>query len=79
MQVGMGQTVRNFCDGQALVSPSRWPPSMRRHPQSDSWKAVAVLVKRWFSECFGTTKLLMDLALGRGQGMPFPERGSAEN
>ena len=71
MQVGIGYTVRDFCDGQSLASPGRWAPSDRRYPQSDAWSAVVVLVKR-FSEVFGTTKLLMDLALGRIKKCPFP-------
>ena len=71
MQVGIGYTVRDFCDGQSLASPGRWSPSERRYPQSDAWNAVVVLVKR-FSEVFGTTKLLMDLALGRVKECPFP-------
>ena len=71
MQVGIGYTVRDFCDGQSLASPGRWAPSDRRYPQSDAWSAVVVLVKR-FSEVFGTTKLLMDLALGRIKECPFP-------
>ena len=62
---------RDFCDGQSLASPGRWSPSERRYPQSDAWNAVLVLVKR-FSEVFGTTKLLMDLALGRIKECPFP-------
>ena len=69
MQVGVGYTVRDLCDGQTLAPPGRWPLSMRRYPRSDDWKAVVWLVKR-FSECFGTAKLLMDLALGRVKG-PF--------
>ena len=71
MQVGIGYTVRDFCDGQSLASPGRWSPSERRYPQSDAWNAVVGLVKR-FSEGFGTTKLLMDLALGRIKECPFP-------
>ena len=46
-------------------------PSMRRYPQSDNWKAVVVVVKR-FSECFGTATLLMELALGQVRGCLFP-------
>ena len=57
-------TVRDFCDGQSLASPGRWSPSERRYPQSEAWNAVVGSVKR-FSEVFGTTKHLMDLALGR--------------
>ena len=64
LQIGVGYTVRYICDGQSLASPGRWTPSIRRYPSSDMWTSVADLVRR-FSEHFGTTQLLMDLALGR--------------
>ena len=64
MQIGVGFTVRDFCDGQSLPSPGRWPPAMRRYPSSDTWTSVSELVRK-FSEHYGTTQLLMDLALGR--------------
>ena len=35
MQVGIGYTVRDFCDGQSLASPRRWPVTMRRYSMSD--------------------------------------------
>ena len=28
MQVGIGFSVRDFCDGQTLASPDRWPPAL---------------------------------------------------
>ena len=31
MQVGVGYTVRDFCDGQSLASPERRPLAMVRH------------------------------------------------
>ena len=62
---------------EALASRGRWPPSVRRFPQSDSWKAVVVLIRR-FSECFGTAKLLMDVALGRVKECPFPNEAVRE-
>ena len=71
MQIGVGYTVRDFCGGQSLASPGRWPPAMRRYPSSDKWTSVADLVRR-FSEHHGTTQLLMDLALGRVEKCPFP-------
>ena len=72
MQVGVGYTVRDLCDGQTLASPGRWPPSMRRYPRSDERKAVAVLVKR-FSECFRNGKALDGSGTWTSQGMPFSD------
>ena len=77
MQVGVGYAARDLCDGQTLASPGRWPPAVRRYPRSDNWKAVVVLVKR-FSECFGTAKLLMELALGRVKECSFPNEAVRE-
>ena len=76
MQVVVGYTVRDFCDGQSLASPGRWPPS-KRCPQSDGWKAVVTLVKR-FSDVFCSAKLLMELALGRVKERPFPNEAVSE-
>ena len=71
MQVSIGYTVRDFCNGQFWASPGRWSPSERRYSKTDEWEAVMVLVKR-SSDNFGTTRLLMDLALGRIEECPFP-------
>ena len=30
MQVGLGYTSRDFCDGQSLASPGRWLPDDRK-------------------------------------------------
>ena len=69
MQVGVGYTVRDYCDGQSLASPGRWPVAARQHPGK---KALArVCLFRKFSQQFGTRELLMNLALGRVEAMPF--------
>ena len=31
MQVGLGHTARDFCDGQSLASPGRWSPTLCTH------------------------------------------------
>ena len=77
MQVGIGYTVCDFCGGQSLASPGRWSPAMRRYPQSDTWKAVVVLVRK-FSESFGTKEFLKDLAPGRVKECPFPSEAVRE-
>ena len=74
---GVGYTVRDFCDGQSLASPGRWPPAMRQYPCSDTWTSVSELVRK-FSEHCGTTQLLMDLALGRVEKCPFPSESVRE-
>ena len=71
MQVGVGYPFRDLCDGQSLASPGRWPMDQRRYPQSDTWSEVAALVKK-FGDHHGTTKLLMEPALGRVEKNPFP-------
>ena len=63
MMVGVGYTAREFCDGQSLASPGRWPVEHRRYPESEPWKAVAALFMA-FAEREGTPQLLADLALG---------------
>ena len=34
MMVGVGYVQREFCDGQSLASPGRWPPGSRVYPSS---------------------------------------------
>ena len=63
MQVGVGYTVRDCCDGQSLASPGRWPVAARRYLETDVWQEVV--------------SLLMDLALGRVEAMPFPAQDVA--
>ena len=70
MMVGVGYTAREFCDGQSLASPGRWPIEQRRYPESGAWKAVAALFMT-FAEREGTPQLLADLALGKVKACPF--------
>ena len=74
MQVGIGYTVRGFCDGQSLASPGRWSLSKRNYPQLDSWKAVVMLVKKVL-RCFRYCRTFDGVGAGSSQTMPFPERG----
>ena len=73
MQVGVGYTVRELCDGQSLASPGRWPVEARRYPDCEEWCAVVVPVRQ-FAEHHCPPRLLVDLALGRVEKTPFPER-----
>ena len=57
--VGVGYTAREFCGGQSLASPGRWPVEHRRYPESEPWKAVAALFMA-FAEREGTQQLLAD-------------------
>ena len=43
MQVGIGKTSREVCDGQGLCSPGRWAPADRRYPTGSRWEPVAKL------------------------------------
>ena len=72
MRVGVGYTARDMCDGQGLPSPGRWPVASRRYPASPIWKALTRKFEQ-FSAQFGTSELLMNLALGRVQENPFCE------
>ena len=70
MMVGTGYTAREFCDGQTLASPGRWPVEMRRYPSNATWVTVA----EKFMSCadlYGPPRLLMDLALGKVSSSPF--------
>ena len=40
LQVGIGYTSRDYCDGQGLASPGRWPVEDRRYPNSPPWERV---------------------------------------
>ena len=73
LQVGVGYTVRDYCDGQSLCSPGRWALAARRYPETETWQEVVSLF-RTFARQYGTAKLLMDLALGRVEEMPFPSQ-----
>ena len=36
LQVGVGYTVRDYCDGQSLCSPGRWALAARRYPETET-------------------------------------------
>ena len=71
MKVGVGYTQRDFCDGQSLASPGRWPPGSRVYPSSRSWASVADCFVR-FTNHHGTEQLLVSLAMGKIDSCPFP-------
>ena len=68
MMVGVGYTAREFCDGQSLASPGRWPVHLRRYPDSKPWQEVSEL----FMSCAEREgQLLTDLTLGKVKECPF--------
>ena len=71
MKVGVGYVQREFCDGQSLASPGRWPPGARTYPSSTTWSAIRDCFWR-FTTHYGTQKLLVDLAMGKIEASPFP-------
>ena len=71
MKVGVGYEQREFCDGQSLASPGRWPPGSRVYPSSTVWTSVQECFWR-FTTHYGTEKLLVDLAMGKVEESPFP-------
>ena len=71
MMVGVGYVQREFCDGQSLASPGRWPPGSRVYPSSPVWSSVQECFWR-FTAHYGTEKLLVDLAMGKVEESPFP-------
>ena len=70
MTVGVGYAAQEYCDGQTLASPGRWPIAARRYPQSMNWKAVVVCFSN-FCQRRCTAELLMELAMGRVKSCPF--------
>ena len=70
MMVGVEYTAREYCDGQSLASPGRWPVNQRRYPTSKPWQEVSQLFMA-FAEREGSTQLLTDLALGKVKECPF--------
>ena len=72
MKVGVGYTQRDFCHGQSLASPRRWPPGSRVYPSSHSWTSVVDCFMR-FTNHHGT-----DLAMGKIDSCPFPLDDVAE-
>ena len=74
MQVGVGYTVRGYW--QSLASPGRWPVAARRYAESRAWREALGLFHQ-FSRHHGTEELLLSLALGRAEEMPFPAQDVA--
>ena len=64
MSVGIGFTGREYCDGQGLASPGRWPVTSRRYPDTVQWKSVVSSYVS-FTEQHGTKDLLMNLGPGK--------------
>ena len=71
MKVGVGYTQRDFCDGQSLASPRRWPPGSRVYPSSRSWASVVDCFMS-FTNHHGTEQLLVSLAMEKFGSCPFP-------
>ena len=76
LQVGVVYTVRDCCDGQSLASLGRWPVAARRYPETEAWRDVVGLFRK-FTQQYGTKELLMNLALGRVEENAFPSSGGA--
>ena len=70
LQVGVGYTSRDHCDGQGLASPGRWPVENRRYPLSPTRKRVSGKFTQ-SSEARGTPELLVALAMGKVERCPF--------
>ena len=70
MQVGLGYTARDFCDGQSLASPGRWEPEDRRYPDSRNWMAIVEIFRR-YAVAKTSAELLVCLSLGRVSQCPF--------
>ena len=64
MLVGAGYASREYCDGQTLASPGRWPISQGRYPEFALWKEITGLFMG-YAHSRGTPQLLMELALGK--------------
>ena len=77
MKIGVGYVQRDFCDGQSLASPGRWPPGARVHPSTSAWTAVRDCFWK-FTSHHGTERLLVELAMGKIQSSPFPPAEVAE-
>ena len=63
MQVGLGHTARDFCDGQ-LASPGRWNPEDLKYPESERWTGVVELFRK-YAETYTSAQLLVELSLGK--------------
>ena len=72
MEVGLGYTSREICDGQGLASPGRWSPEDLRYPVSQVWHAASEPMME-FTRRHGTAALLTRLAMGQVTESPFKE------
>ena len=77
LQVGNGYTARDYCDGQGLPSPGRWPVQNRRYPSTERWKKVMAKFAE-FVEARCKPDLLMALAMGRVETCPVDPGEIAE-
>ena len=77
LQVGVGYTSRDYCDGQGLPSPGRWPVKSRRYPSTTHWKKVMAKFAK-FVDARCTPSLLMKLAMSKVETCPFDEAEIAE-
>ena len=77
MKVGVRYTQRDFCDGQSLASPGRWPPVSRVCPSTNHWN-LAVDCFRRFTQHHGTEELLVSLAMEKIEQCPFPPEDVAD-
>ena len=64
LQVGIGYTAREVCDGQSSASLGQWAAKDRRYPEHAEWKTVADLLIAYLRK-HGNSDLLMRLALGK--------------
>ena len=77
LQVGVGYISRDYCDGQGLPSPGRWPVESRRYPCSTHWKKVMAKFAK-FVDARCTPSLLMKLAMEKVETCPFDKAEIAE-
>ena len=77
MQVGLGCTSRDFCDGQSLASPGRWAPDERQYPETESWREVVGLFRK-YAETYTSARLLVELSLGKVSQSPFSPESITE-
>ena len=73
MMVGVGYVQREFCDGQSLASPGRWPPGSRVYPSSpglvlSTGMFLAFYGALWDREVAGRSRD------GESGGVSFPAR-----
>ena len=70
MQVGVGCTTREVCDGQGLASPGRWAPADRRYPTGGILQAGnGICCSLAIGLCTETRKAGASLSLGTKPGL----------